>query len=490
MKRIFIISLAFLTFISVSFSQKLDISLFNDFTPGVDGTNILNLTTTDNNVYISILVGETEYGNSGILNEQIWEINPTENTTTNLGTFEDVKKLYTINNEVYAITDKRFDGLSIHKLDKTTKQFNKISEYVKIEPYSTTEFQNSYIQNDWIIMNCISRFQKSDAEYTSALFNTKNNQLYLGYGTPYITDTAIVTTRDLVNNLEGYNPTKVYLYNYLHFVNLLTKKISTSNYEKVTWYIGEKKYEPYKPRIIENLNCIKNEIYCTYNDTLCKFKDNRFIKISNGTNFFNDTTSIIEANQKKYFVFNNQLYQVTDTIATSIYEYPSNGFQIKNINEKIISYHSSQPGFRITNTDNNQTIQTGNFSISNLSNFITKDSLMYFPAFTPTESTELWSLNLINNNTKLVKDINPGNLESNPNKFKLFNNQIIFVATSNQETNLWVIDSTNNVNIIKDLDIVNNTKNFNLFTPFQNNLLFIVSKPSTGLEINQISNSK
>lgn len=82
-------------------------------------------------------------------------------------------------------------------------------------------------------------------------------------------------------------------------------------------------------------------------------------------------------------------------------------------------------------------------SLNSLSNkpIFSTGKLLFFGANNGTNGIELWKSDGTENGTNMVLDINSGSDDSNPSSYSLFNNKVIFNATTSLHGNeLWVMD--------------------------------------------------
>jgi ELWxxDGT repeat protein len=87
---------------------------------------------------------------------------------------------------------------------------------------------------------------------------------------------------------------------------------------------------------------------------------------------------------------------------------------------------------------------------------------------------ELWTTDGTSLNTYMVKDINPGNRESRPERFFTFNNKVYFSAeTAERGRELWVTDGTKiGTQMIHDVYYGYNPSNMNIIGALNNKLYF------------------
>ncbi len=122
--------------------------------------------------------------------------------------------------------------------------------------------------------------------------------------------------------------------------------------------------------------------------------------------------------------------------------------------------------------------------ISPLTNF---NNSVYFAAQGETAGVELWRSDGQAANTVIVKDINKGPHNSNPEELTVVNNQLFFVATSNVlNRELWISDGTETgTRMVKDIDTSNRLGSHvpEQLTACGNELYFLANSGETGLEL-------
>ncbi|MGB3758058.1 MAG: putative Ig domain-containing protein [Rivularia sp. (in: cyanobacteria)] len=196
-------------------------------------------------------------------------------------------------------------------------------------------------------------------------------------------------------------------------------------------------YSAFNP---ENLTFVNNTLYFSavdrqYGRGLWKINENGYSqRISN----FNPGDNSPELSD--FTVFNDTLFfTATDYRGREIWRIDSNG----------------QPQL-VTNNPNQ-------FNSSNLT--VVKDTL-YFIASNENQGRELWKID-DRGNARTVKDINPGNLSSNPSDLTVANDTLYFTATHTNSRKLWWVNSDGEVKLaqigssdISNLTVVNDTLYF------------------------------
>lgn len=96
---------------------------------------------------------------------------------------------------------------------------------------------------------------------------------------------------------------------------------------------------------------------------------------------------------------------------------------------------------------------TGNSNIQNNYELFSTGTFLLLDVETATTGNELWRSDGTSANTVQLKDINAGSLSSNPSKFYLFNNHILFAATdASHGEEIWETDGTSGGTILlKDI---------------------------------------
>src|SRR5205085_6761437 len=77
------------------------------------------------------------------------------------------------------------------------------------------------------------------------------------------------------------------------------------------------------------------------------------------------------------------------------------------------------------------------------SELIVYNSKLYFDANDGANGYELWVSDGTSSGTQMVKDINPTN-DGNPYYFKVYNNELYFIATDGTGYQLWESDGSSN----------------------------------------------
>ncbi len=103
-----------------------------------------------------------------------------------------------------------------------------------------------------------------------------------------------------------------------------------------------------------------------------------------------------------------------------------------------------------------------------------------------TYGRELWEYNGTDD-PSLVKDINPGSINSNPQDFTALNNKLYFSAADNTHgAELWEYDGINDPTLVKDINLGVDNGILQIprnFTPFNNKLYFGANDNTHGNEL-------